>query len=689
MTFRDPALLWLALAALLVPAGLWLERRQGRRILGALGTERVVRTLLKGETRGLAAVSGALLTFGALGLTVALAGPRAGSRTELLRKRGLDVVVALDFSKSMLAADVRPSRIERAKNEVRRLMAAQRGDRVGFVAFAGDTMEFPMTTDASAMDLFLRDLGPRDMPVGGTAIGRALVASGRLLERARTAREAAKQPGEGAPSVRDRVVVLITDGEDHEGDPLAAAQELKTLGVRVYTIGVGSRAGEPIPTYAPDGTWTGYLTDAEGNTVHTAFSEAAEETLRKASEVTGGKFFRAEDGSLGMDGVRAELAKLKQAEEKQREIRIYDEVYVWALLPAFLLLLLEFLLPRARLPRAAERDSALPSAKGVVGAAVAALVLLAAAPALAWEPLRSENRHVRDGNRALAAKKADDALAAYDRAARELPSEPGVFLNRGLALLAKGEREKARTSLEVAAEAGAPREVRARALAALGLSHFQDGDALAQEEKHDEASGAFRRAAEALKKSLRTQPGQADVAWNYELAKRRITESEKKASEQRESEANEEKQNPDPTEGEKDQASEGGEAGPEQPDAPKNPDDTKAPSEPESKQDGADGEPKQDQAKGGSEPEESARQPGEPEPPAQKQQPDQPGQPAQPPPAQPAPDATQAPEPREGPELPAHMRRALDALRDGEENLEKYRARARARREPRRVEKDW
>ena len=149
----------------------------------------------------------------------------------------VDVVIALDFSKSMLARDVGPNRIERAKAEIRRMLAALGGDRVGLVAFAGDTMEFPMTTDYPALELFLADLGPYDMPFGGTAIGRALTSAGRLLERSRA----------GDPPTRDgaaraaQVVVLITDGEDHEGDPVAAARELAERGIKVFVLGVGSR----------------------------------------------------------------------------------------------------------------------------------------------------------------------------------------------------------------------------------------------------------------------------------------------------------------------------------------------------------------------------------------------------------------------------------------------------------------
>src|SRR4029079_12217313 len=136
-------------------------------------------------------------------------------------------------------------------------------------AFAGETMEFPMTVDYSAAALFFRDLMPADMPVGGTAIGRALVASKHVLERAD------REQGDAADK-RAKVVVLLTDGEDHEGDPVKAAEELKSIDAKVFVVALGSRSGEPIPTYAEDGTWTGYMRDDSGNPILSTLTPEAE-----------------------------------------------------------------------------------------------------------------------------------------------------------------------------------------------------------------------------------------------------------------------------------------------------------------------------------------------------------------------------------------------------------------------------
>ena len=353
MTFRSDELLWVLL---LVPAlaGLLVYGARARRAAAErLGQDDTVAGLLRGRSPRLRATRAALVVVGVALAIVAWAGPQYGSRTRMLHKRGIDVVIALDFSKSMLARDVRPSRIARAKAELTALLNELTGDRVGVVAFAGDTMEFPMTHDYSAVGLFLRDLGPADMPVGGTAIGRALVAAKRLLLRS-AAGDPEADPEAEAP--RSRVVILVTDGEDHEGDPITAARELGEIGARLFVVGVGSSTGEPIPSYAPDGTWTGYLRDDEGNAILSALTADNERQLQQIASVSEGELFRAAEGTVGMDEIRKRMRGMKQQEQKARKVTIAEDRYALVLLPAFLLLLLESLLPDAWYPRRRRRN---------------------------------------------------------------------------------------------------------------------------------------------------------------------------------------------------------------------------------------------------------------------------------------------------------------------------------------------
>jgi Ca-activated chloride channel family protein len=191
------------------------------------------------------------------------------------------------------------------------------------------------------------------MPVGGTAIGRALTASKRVLERARPAQESQEdtKPDERAA----QVVILFTDGEDHEGEPVRAAEELAGAGVRVFVVGIGSKTGEPIPTYAPDGTWTGYVRDDAGNPVLSALTDQNEQQLRKIAELGKGKYFRAREGTVGVDEIRTLLHGMKQAENQARKISIAEDRYALVLLIGFLLLLVEALLPEAWYARAARK----------------------------------------------------------------------------------------------------------------------------------------------------------------------------------------------------------------------------------------------------------------------------------------------------------------------------------------------
>jgi len=342
LSWRERDLLWLlalvpVFAATVIAT--WFLRQ---RATGRFGDPSTLRALLVGRSGPWRATRGVLTVVGLGLVAVTLAGPQYGSRTRVLRKRGVDVVVVLDFSKSMLARDVRPNRIDRAKAELARFIEELDGDRVGIVAFAGETMEFPMTVDYAAIELFMRDLGPYDMPVGGTAIGRALTAAGRLLDRSSRPRTAGESEDE-----RSKVVVLFTDGEDHEGDPVAAAQQLADSGVRVYAVGIGSRTGEPIPTYSPDGTWTGYTHDDNGELVTTALTADNERQLERIAEVTGGRYFRARQGGVGVDQIRREMRRMKQAERQSRRVTVNEDRYALVLFPAFLLILLEALLPEA------------------------------------------------------------------------------------------------------------------------------------------------------------------------------------------------------------------------------------------------------------------------------------------------------------------------------------------------------
>ena len=325
MRFANPHALWVLLigAGAIIAYALAFARR--RRLLARLGDAPLVAKMSADVSMARKRVRAALVVLSLALAAVALARPQAGGRARLTKEPGLDMVVALDFSRSMLAKDVYPSRLERAKHELEQLMDGLAGDRIGLVAFAGETLSYPPTTDYAAVKLFWRDLNPWDMPVGGTAIGQALHASLDLLTRLRA---------HGGPS-RAQVILLLTDGEDTDSEPLAMADEASKLGVKVFTVGIGSRSGELIPEYDETGKVTGYVKDADGKYVT---SRLAEEMLQQIAQKTGGEYFHADPKHFGVDEIAHALAGLKRSENEARVVKQYDEIFELLLLPAFLLL---------------------------------------------------------------------------------------------------------------------------------------------------------------------------------------------------------------------------------------------------------------------------------------------------------------------------------------------------------------
>ena len=262
-------------------------------------------------------------------LVLALARPQWGFHWEEVRRKGLDLMVVLDTSRSMMASDIKPSRLQQAKWGVRDLLRNLRGDRVGLVPFAGSSiLQCPLTIDYAAFTMTLDDVYAGIIPKGGTAIEQAL----------RTA--LASFPANGTA---DRVVLLITDGEDHEGDPLKLLPELKEKNVRVYTIGIGTLEGEMVP--AGDGQGA-YFKDRQGQIVKTALKE---DVLQKLALGTGGTYVRSAPGDTGLERVFNEsINNLKRSEQETRTAKIYEERFVWPIAAALLLLAWEALLSDRR-----------------------------------------------------------------------------------------------------------------------------------------------------------------------------------------------------------------------------------------------------------------------------------------------------------------------------------------------------
>jgi Ca-activated chloride channel family protein len=304
-----PWLVLLAPAAWLVLALLARRERMLRRLIDPRVLPLLAPARAPGRYRNKHLLWLAALALGAL----ALARPQWGFRWEEVKRRGLDIIVVLDTSRSMLAEDIKPNRLQQAKWGVRDLVGLLKGDRIGLVAFAGSSfLQCPLTIDYAAFLMTLEDLYAGIIPRGGTAIVQAL----------RTAINSFEERDDA-----DRVIILVTDGEDHEGQWSALPQELQDKQIKLFAIGIGTEEGELIP----DGA-AGFFKDRQGRVVKTALQENVLETLALG---TGGMYVRAGAGDFG----------LKRDEKESRLARINEERFTWLVAAALLLLVMEAAIP--------------------------------------------------------------------------------------------------------------------------------------------------------------------------------------------------------------------------------------------------------------------------------------------------------------------------------------------------------
>ncbi|EYF04481.1 vWA domain-containing protein [Chondromyces apiculatus] len=361
MIFATPYWLFGTALAALVGVLLVLGGFGAARSVKRFGDPDRVRALVTSDPAKRRAWKGVLLVLATALAFVAAARPQYGKGTRLVPATNVDVVVVLDYSKSMYARDVEPSRIFRAKVEVARLIKDLEGARFAAVAFAGEPMSFPLTADGAAIAQFLRQLDPNDMPVGGTAIARALEAARDLLKN--------------DPKSKDhkRIILLITDGEDLEGAPAAVAQSAGAEGTTIHVVQIGGRTPEPIPEISEDGRIVGWRKDRRGEPLTTALTVEGEAQLASIAQATpGGKLVRAEKGSTGIEDIAAELRRQMTNEYAERVETVYADVYFYPLGLAIALLIAEVFVtdgPRRRFtprrpPPARRRRDAFLGARG-------------------------------------------------------------------------------------------------------------------------------------------------------------------------------------------------------------------------------------------------------------------------------------------------------------------------------------
>jgi len=330
MRFARPEVLWLLLVvpiAVFCIAFAWRSRQRARRAWSGGLFDR----LASGADRGRERLRLGLFLTGFAFLVLALARPQWGGETVLMKRQGIDVMIAVDASNSMLAEDMRPNRLAAAKRAIADLVERMGGDRLGLIAFAGDAYTVcPLTLDHGTVLLLLESMSPSTVSLPGTNLEEAI-----RRARASFVRQERKH----------KALIIVTDGESTTGDPVKEAEQAAEEGVLIYTIGMGSPDGQPIPERDDSGAVLGYKRDRSGQVVNSRLDET---TLRRISEVTHGRYFRATSQALELSAVHDELQSLEKKELEGQLGTNYEERYQWPLGLAASLLGLEIALPNRR-----------------------------------------------------------------------------------------------------------------------------------------------------------------------------------------------------------------------------------------------------------------------------------------------------------------------------------------------------
>jgi Ca-activated chloride channel family protein len=319
--FANPDFLYLLLL-LPVMVILWiLNDIRKKKALRRFGNSELVDKLMPEHSRVRPFLKFVLQILAFSAVIIIVARPQFGSKLEEVKKEGVEVIIALDVSNSMLAEDIQPNRITRAKQALTRLIDNLDNDKIGLIVFAGDAYtQIPITTDYVSAKMFLNAINPDMVPKQGTAIGSAIELGMKSFS-----------PGEG----KSKAMIIITDGENHEDDPVSAAREAAKSGIVIHTIGIGSAEGVPIPV-----TVNGkrdFLKDRDGNTVITKLDE---EILKQIAVTTGGNYVRASNTNIGLDQIFAEIKKMKKQDLESKMYTEYnDQFQIFAVIALFLLVM--------------------------------------------------------------------------------------------------------------------------------------------------------------------------------------------------------------------------------------------------------------------------------------------------------------------------------------------------------------
>ena len=472
--FEDPIYLYLLVLIPILALVRFVSYRNQRKRLRKFGDPQLLKELMPDVSRFRPSVKFWLL-LGALALLIVmLARPQMGTKISHEKRVGIETIIAMDISNSMLAEDVVPSRLDRSKRMVENLVDHFSNDKIGLIVFAGDAfVQLPITSDYVSAKMFLSSIDPSMMATQGTDIARAIEMATHSFTQ---------EEGIG------KAIIVITDGENHEGGAVEAAEAAKDLGMRVYVLGVGSANGAPIPI-----TGTGdYMKDRTGNTVMSALNE---EMCKQVAQAGGGAYIHVENNSAAQQQLDNELDKLAKKETSTAVYSEFDEQFQAVGILAILLLILEICILDRRNPLL-KRVTLFGRKK-----AVAILLLMMAMSASA----QTDRQYIRQGNKLFRSGDYPNAEVAYRKAIEKNPKNPQAVYNLGNALMAQKKDSAAVVQFESASKLETNPLRKAKAYHNMGVvcqSHKMYGEAI-----------------EAYKNALRLNPNDDETRYNLVLCK--------------------------------------------------------------------------------------------------------------------------------------------------------------------------
>ena len=452
--------------------------KKRKKILSGFASRRGLKAILPESGALRRRVKAGLTLTALLFMVIALSGPRYGYKWQEVKQKGIDIIIAIDCSKSMLAEDIKPSRLYRAKMEVYDLLKMLRGDRVGLVAFAGTAfLQCPLTIDYQAFNLFLSSLSPDFLPVGGTDIPGAVNAALAGFDKKETS---------------EKAIILITDGESTATGSVEAAETAKKAGVKLFCIGIGKDAGVPVPD--KNG---GFKKDRSGRIILAKLDEA---TLKKMAILTGGAYVKSIAGDMDLEDIynvriRGQMKKTTLTETRKK---VWENRYQWFLAVAVMLYIIELFLPCVK-------------KKQVLSIILVILFFNTGAKAAGIQ------KYIQQGMEAYKQNDYKNALNFFIKGQLENPELPEIYYNLGNTYYKMGNYESAADNYDQAFKAkgaeASSKTLKQKSLYNLGNSDFKQGK--------------FKEALANYKKALEILPDDLQAKENLEYVKKIIKENKK------------------------------------------------------------------------------------------------------------------------------------------------------------------